>query len=171
MNPSAESTIDRLIESSKLADFANTKSSRAVASYHISDTQQQPANVPMLSYGLQVNRLADAPPEALIDTESSLNNRFDILGKSGYVYRTPSDSKSKTELNEFFAPITKPPTEPTKSTEIFFQTTAGRDYKPCENLNIWRDDIITTQAPVPDRYAHVDTRQMMKTKTDTCTKK
>lgn len=40
-----------------------------------------------MSYGLQLDRLADAPPANLVDTESHLKNQFDILSKSGYVYK------------------------------------------------------------------------------------
>lgn len=164
----ATKRVENLVSQSKLTEFADAKQSLDSAAYRISDVQQQPEKIPMLSYGLIATRLSEAPPTSLVDVESHLENRYDLLGKSGYIYKE-NNANTHNELNTFYEPPVAPsPAKP--YSESFFNQTAGRDYKPCAQDNFWRDDIIRTIRPVPDRYAHVDTRQMQKSKIDACTK-
>lgn len=165
-------TFDAIVEAGQLAEMSNTKQSRGVANYYINEVRMQPDELPMMSYGLQLNRLAEAPPTDLVDTESKLKNQFDILSRSGYVYKRQSDDNHGSHSTQNLAQPTLPSTE--KVTE-FFNPISGRDFnkfssKSCNEINIWRDDMTTVQTPVPTRFEHVDTRAIIKNKIDGCTK-
>ena len=109
----------------------------------------------------------------MVDIESQLKNQFDILSKSGYVYKKKGDSphidythSSSERLKQPTIPV------PEKVTE-FFNPISGRDFnkfssKSCNNINIWREDITTIQTPIPARFEHVDTRALTKEKIDQC---
>ena len=85
--------VNALVEASNLADLGNTRMSTQMASYYTNEVNKQPDTIPMMSYGIQITRQAEAPPSDLVDTESKLNNRYDILGRSGYVYRQGADGQ------------------------------------------------------------------------------
>jgi len=110
-------TFDAIVEAGQLAEISNTKQSRGVAAYYLNEVRMQPDELPMMSYGLQLNRLAEAPPTDLIDTESKLKNQFDILSKSGYVYKKQSDDNHGLHLTQKLAQPTLP--TPDKVTEFF----------------------------------------------------
>lgn len=163
-------TFDAIKEAGHLADLSNTKQSTDVSDYYLSSVQQQAANLPAMSYGLQLNRLADAPPTDLVDTESHLKNQFDILSKSGYVYK-------RNHATPLPAPETAALTQPSQTVNAkdFFNPISGRDFnkfskKSCNDLHFLRDDISMVKAPVPTRFDHVDTRALTKDKIDSCAK-
>ena len=165
-------TFNVLVEASQLAEMSNTKQSRGIADYYLNNVLMQPDQLPVMTYGLQLNRLAEAPPTDLVDTESKLKNQFDILGKSGYVYKKQSDDHVYKKHDHGLSEVLAQPTLPTadKVTE-FFNPISGRDFnkfssKSCNEINIWRDDITTVQTPVPTRFDHVDTRAIIKNKID-----
>lgn len=163
-------TFDAIIEAGQMAEMSNTKQSRGVADYYLNEVSMQADQLPIMSYGLQLNRLAEAPPTDLVDTESKLKNQFDILSKSGYVYKKQSDDNHDYSLTKGLAQPTLP--TPDKVTD-FFNPISGRDFnkfssKSCNEINIWRDDITTVQTPVPTRFEHVDTRAIIKNKIDEC---
>ena len=163
-------TFDAIVEAGKLAEFNDMKQSRGMSEYYLNKVSMQPDKLPMMSYGLQLNRLAEAPPTDLVDTESQLKNQFDILSKSGYVYKKQSSDNHIPHSTQNFAQPTLP--TPEKVTE-FFNPISGRDFnkfssQSCNEINIWRDDITTVQTPVPTRFDHVDTRAIIKNKIDAC---
>lgn len=165
-------TFDAILEAGQLAEMSNTKQSRGVADYYLNEVRMQPDELPVMSYGLQLNRLAEAPPTDLVDTESKLKNQFDILSKSGYVYKKQSDYNHEPPSTQNLAHPTLPSTEKVID---FFNPISGRDFnkfnsKGCNDINIWRDDITTVQTPVPTRFDHVDTRAIIKNKIDDCAK-
>ena len=84
---------------SNIPELANNKMFKNKSEYYLNDVNRQPEQIPTLSYGLQQTRQADAPPEDLIDIESRLNNRYDIIGKSGYVYKEEGDTLEDPENN------------------------------------------------------------------------
>lgn len=162
-------TFDAIIEAGQMAEMSNTKQSRGIADYYLNATSMQPDQLPMMTYGLQLNRLAEAPPTDLVDIESKLKNQFDILSKSGYVYKKQGDSLiDQSHSSQSLMQPTLPAAE--KVTE-FFNPISGRDFnkfssKSCNQINIWREDITTVQTPVPTRFEHVDTRALTKNKID-----
>ena len=167
-------TFNALVEASRMSEMSNTKQSRGVADYYLNEVRMQPDELPMMSYGLQLNRLAEAPPTGLVDTESKLKNQFDILSKSGYVYKKQSSHHHNDELAPHSTQNLAQPTLPTpdKITD-FLNPISGRDFnkfssKSCNEINIWRDDITTVQTPVPTRFDHVDTRAIIKNKIEDC---
>ena len=162
---------DAIKEAGHLVDLSNTKQSTDVSQYYLNDSvHQKTGTLPVMTYGLQLDRLSDAPPPDLIDTESHLKNQFDILSKSGYVYkrdegaleRSSSMTQPSSNVNDFLKSegvVT--------SAESFFNPVSGRDYhkfssKSCNDINIWRDDISTANRPMPKRFDHVDTRAILK---------
>tara|TARA_Y100000992_G_scaffold302250_1_gene275660 strand:+ start:2445 stop:2948 length:504 start_codon:yes stop_codon:yes gene_type:complete len=156
--------VNALVEASNLADLGNTRMSTQMASYYTNEVNKQPDTMPMMSYGIQITRQAEAPPSDLVDTESKLNNRYDILGRSGYVYRQGAYGQGARR-----PPAAAPaPTAPKKTinAEDFFSQISTRDDKECKSYSIWRDDIIRVQRPYQRRQAHVDTRQMTKDRID-----
>ena len=162
--------IDHIAQAGRLADMANTQQSTDVSNYYVNQVKMQPSNLPMLSYGLQITRQADAPPTDLVDTESKLKNQYDILGRSGFVYHPDGALGNRQVLPEAFS---TPMAAPAPATNDFFLPVSGRDFhsfssKACQNINIWRNDIITTTTPVPQRFPHVDTRAITKEKIDKC---
>ena len=84
---------------SNIPELANTKMFKDKSDYYLNNIYKQPDQIPTLSYGLQQTRQADAPPENLIDVESRLNNRYDIIGKSGYVYKEDGESVEDYQLD------------------------------------------------------------------------
>ena len=162
---------DVIVEAAQLAEMSNTKQSRGVADYYLNEVSMQPDELPMMSYGLQINRLADAPPTDLVDTESKLKNQFDILSKSGYVYKRQGDNNNHGPHS--IQNLAQPTLPSTEQVTEFFNPISGRDFnkfssKSCNEINIWRDDITTVQTPVPTRFEHVDTRAIIKNKIDEC---
>ena len=165
---------DTLIEASHMAEMSNTRQSRGVADYYLNHTSTQPDQLPMMTYGLQLDRLAEAPPTDLVDTESKLKNQYDILSRSGYVYKQPGKSLTHTEPSQDHLrnAIQTTLPAPQKVTE-FLNPISGRDFnkfsrKSCNDINIWRDDITTVETLVPTRFGHVDTRAITKDKIDHC---
>lgn len=164
----ARKLIDDIAAAGRLADMANTQQSTDIANYFVNEVKMQPENMPTFSYGLQLTRQADAPPTHLVDTESQLKNQYDILGRSGFVYHPDGALGNRQVLPETFsAPVA------TASANDFFLPVSGRDFhsfsnKACQNMNIWRNDIITTERPIPQRFEHVDTRAITKEKIDKC---
>lgn len=165
-------TFDAIVEAGQLANQSNTKQSRGVADYYLNSISMKSDHLPMMTYGLQLDRLADAPPSDLIDTESHLKNQYDILGKSGYVYNTQTASSAippSPQSEKVLLPT------PGKMLE-FFNPISGRDFnkfskKSCNNINIWRDDITIVQDVPSTRFGHIDTRALTKDKIDTCASK
>lgn len=160
-------TFDAIIEAGQMAEMSNTKQSRGVAEYYLNEVLMQPDQIPTMSYGLQSDRLAEAPPTDLVDTESQLKNQFDILGKSGYVYNR---SRGNEHSNKSFM---KPTLQTPEKVAAFFNPISGRDFnkfskKSCGKLNAERVDLVTVLTPGLFRFDHVDTRAMMKNKTDEC---
>lgn len=165
-------TFDAILEAGQLAEISNAKQSKGISDYYLNGVSMQPDQLPMMSYGLQLNRLAEAPPTDLVDTESNLKNQFDILSRSGYVYKKQNNDNQEIVFQS--TQNSEQPTLPTtaKVTE-FFNPISGRDFnkfssKSCNEINLWRDDITTVQTPVPTRFDHVDTRAIMKNKIDEC---
>lgn len=160
---------DTVVEAGQLAEMSNTRQSVRVADYYVDPVKMSPDNLPVMSYGMQLDRLADAPPSALIDTESSLKNQYDILSKSGHVYRKggePPVARPKAA-----APAPPPSAVAPVSAKAFFNPISGRDLnkfskKSCEDMNFWRDDVTMVHAPVTTRFEHVDTRALTKDKID-----
>lgn len=162
-------TFDAIIEAGQMAEMSNTKQSRGISDYYLNETSMQPDELPMMTYGLQLNRLAEAPPTNLVDTESKLKNQYDILSRSGYVYKREGDSLTDTQPSQdnFMQPTLPAPQVVTE----FFNPISGRDFnkfskKSCNDINIWRDDITTVETPVPTRFEYVDTRALTKDKID-----
>ena len=163
-------TFDAILEAGQLADMSNTKQSRGISDYYLNGVSMQPDQLPMMSYGLQLNRLAEAPPTDLVDTESNLKNQYDILSRSGYVYKRQNYQENTFQSTQNLAQPTLPSTQVVTE---FFNPISGRDFnkfssKSCNEINIWRDDITTVQTPVPTRFEHVDTRAMIKNKIEEC---
>ena len=104
-------TFNAIVEAGQMAEMSNTKQSRGVADYYLNEVRMQPDELPMMSYGLQLNRLAEAPPTDLVDTESKLKNQFDILSKSGYVYKRQGDDNHGPHSTQNLAQPTLPSTE------------------------------------------------------------
>ena len=155
---------------SNIPELANTKMLKDKSDYYLNTIYKQPAQIPTLSYGLQQTRQADAPPEDLIDVESRLNNRYDIIGKSGYVYKQEGETVDDHQLDmgprlDKIQPIGNLP-----EAETFFAQVSGRDFKVCDTLNYWRNDMLTIQRPVQERYPYIDTRQQTKSKINDCQK-
>jgi hypothetical protein len=159
---------------SNIPELADNKMSRDRSAYYLNSVYQQPERIPTLSYGLQQTRLAEAPPEDLIDVESRLNNRYDIIGKSGYVYKNRGESEEDHQLlteplAEYAGPVGALP-----QADEFFEQVSGRDFKgfghACVRLNYWRDDMLTVSRPVQERYPHIDTRLETKEKINDCQK-
>ena len=171
-----EKKFDAVIEAGQLADMSNTKQSRDVSNYYLNSVSINP-ELPVMSYGLQLDRLAEAPPTNLVDTESQLKNQYDILGKSGYVFKKQNEmhSDSSSHQNEFTTnTLTQPPLPKQEHVKEFFNPISGRDFnkfskKSCDDMNIWRDDVTTVSAPIPIRFEHIDTRAQFKDKIDACT--
>ena len=171
-------TFNAIVEAGQMAEMSNTKQSRGVADYYLNKVSMHPDQLPMMSYGLQLNRLTEAPPTRLVDTESKLKNQFDILSKSGYVYKKQRYGNHNYSLSEGLASHSNQnfsqPTLPTTDKLIeFFNPISGRDFnkfssKSCNEIDIWRDDITTGQTPVPTRFDYVDTRAIIKKKIDEC---
>ena len=129
-------TFNALVEASRMSEMSNTKQSRGVADYYLNEVRMQPDELPMMSYGLQLNRLAEAPPTGLVDTESKLKNQFDILSKSGYVYKHKGEAIADHGIDRVL-PVAEAHELPNADT--FFSQTAGRDYKSfgsvCDRLD------------------------------------
>lgn len=152
-----------ITEASKLAELSNTKQSISVSDYYLSNIVAK-SDMPMMSYGLQLDRLADAPPSNLVDTESMLKNQFDLIGKSGHVYKPvtyPQSNAQEQPSSTSTSSSVKP------SHKEFFVPISGRDFhsfskKSCNSLSIWRDDINHSSAPIQGRFEYVDTRALTK---------
>ena len=162
---------DAIVEAGQMAEMSNTKQSRGVANYYLNEVSMQADQLPVMSYGLQLNRLAEAPPTDLVDTESKLKNQYDILSKSGYVYK--KQNTSPTLHNNPNKELTQPTLPSTQKVVDFFNPVSGRDFnkfssKSCNEINIYRDDITTVNTPVPTRFEHIDTRTIIKDKIDKC---
>lgn len=167
---------DAILNAGQMAEMSNTKQSRGISDYYLNTVSMQPDTLPIMSYGLQLSRISTVPPTGLIDTESKLKNQFDILSKSGYVYK--KQSENDYSLSEGLAPHSNKnfaqPTLPTKDKVTkFFNPISGRDFnkfssKSCNEINIWRDDITTVQTPFHTRFDHVDTRAIIKNKIEDC---
>mgnify|MGYP001456535088 CR=1 FL=1 len=57
---------DAIVEAGQMAEMSNTKQSRGVANYYLNEVSMQADQLPVMSYGLQLNRLAEAPPTAVV---------------------------------------------------------------------------------------------------------
>eukprot|EP00965_Chrysotila_dentata_P193812 6175982-Pleurochrysis_carterae.AAC.1 len=148
--PSSSNGIGAIVASSKLADLANTRMSTTIAQYY-TDSAPQAATASFnahVTYGLMLTKQDMAPPEGLVDVESRLNNRYDILGKSGYVYRDsgnePTDHVGQRGVADIASihPMTSAPSS------NYFEAISGRDFssfskKSCQQHNFWRDDLVT----------------------------
>jgi hypothetical protein len=167
--------LNEIMDAADLADMSNTKQSGRVSKYYLDGVNSQPKTLPMMSYGLQLTRQADAPPTSLIDTESQLKNQFDLLGKSGFVYRKDG-SMPNMHSNAQSDTASLPPVESAVTVNDFFLPMSGRDFnnfskKSCSTTNIWRDDINTRKDAINSlnsRFAHIDTRAQTKDRIDSC---
>ena len=163
---------NEIIEAGHLADMSNTKASLNIAQYYMNPMKISNDQLPMMSYGLQLDRIADAPPTSLVDTESHLKNQYDILGKSGYVYK--GEKSSENILNTHLtnnSSILQNSLPDASIIKDFFNPISGRNFqkfsgKTCNNINIWRNDVNIVQAPSPTRYEYIDTRALIKDKID-----
>ena len=150
---------------SNIPEMADNKMSRQKSEYYMNAVNVMP-DIPVFSYGMPQTRQAESLPESLVDVESRLNNRYDIIGKAGYVYK-----KDGERIEDH---MTVPKVQPIKHSELgvekFFSQVAGRDMKApeCSSSSFWRDDIVTIQRPEFDRYPHVDTRLQSKDKINDC---
>lgn len=159
---------DDVIKSSNLANLAETKMSVMAASYQLDASTLGSSKLPTGSYGMQQDRITEAPPTDLVDVESMLNNRYDILGRSGYVY--------KGQDLDTVAPVhlTKPNRRSVQQPPVnFFQQESDRDYKRFnkkgnEQLNMWREDIVTASQPQLPRVEYNDTRAAIKDQLSEC---
>lgn len=167
---------DGIIEASRLADMSNTKQSTTIADYYVNNVRVTPSKLPSMTYGLQLDRLTDAPPTDLIDTESSLKNQFDLLGRSGYVYRKEKESVYPSNNDSLLmTPLASSKTLPSsEKLDTFFTPISGRDFssfskKSCNNdIATSRQDINLTVTPVPKRFDYIDTRSLTKDKLQSC---
>ncbi len=159
---------------SNIPELSNTKMFKDRSEYYLNSVYKQPEKIPTLSYGLQQTRQADAPPEYLIDVESRLNNRYDIIGKSGYVYTHEGETIEDHQIDMGTQLNRIQPLGDLPEADTFFAQISGRDFKSfgfvCDTLNYRRDDMLTIQLPVPERYPYIDTRQQTKSKINDCQK-
>jgi hypothetical protein len=159
---------------SNIPELANTKMFKDRSEYYLNSVYRQPEQIPTLSYGLQQTRQADAPPEDLVDIESRLNNRYDIIGKSGYVYKQEGETVEDHQLDMGPQLDKIQPLDNLAEADTFFAQISGRDFKSfgsvCDTFNYWRDDMLTIQRPVQERYPYIDTRQQTKSKINDCQK-
>ena len=168
-----DATVETIATASNLTELANTKMSTAMAAYYIDGVRVQPGAerglVPTFSYGLQLTRQADAPPSTLVDVESQLSRRYDIIGKTGLVYERGDRVPSQPP------PTPTPPALATASdADTFFTPSSDRDFhrlssKACERklTQFWRDEVIVA-APQPynERAIGTLTRQATKDRRD-----
>lgn len=148
------------------SELADDRMSAAIAAYRVdASNQRSPTELVMASYGLQVNRLAAAPPTEYVDVESRLMNRYDMIGKAGFVYRGSGDDAGDHAIVMPSPPLASPMASP-EDASSFLQSAAARDYRsgPCITPSVtWRDDIVTVRAPeYAERAPYVDTRMMSK---------
>lgn len=153
---------------SNLPELADNKMSRQQSEYYLNAVNMRPNRIPTFSYGMQQTRQAESPPESLIDTESRLNNRYDIIGKSGYVYR--KDGESMEDHVSINIPQVRDSRTDENQIDSFFNQISGRDVENfgCSSPSFWRKDVLTVNKPVPTRYSHVDTRLQTKDKINDC---
>lgn len=163
-----QTKLDHILTASTNADMANTSMSRHVSNYwmanHIYDNSVENTHI---QHVLMHDRLSDAPPTALIDTESYLNNRFDVLGRSGYVYRRSGNYTD--DHIQISNPNTQDINNSANKSNEFFQQVSGRDYHKQDGLiNMYRQDVIISNYRPLGRQAYVDTRQLTKDKLKKC---
>jgi hypothetical protein len=79
---------------------------------------------PLADVGIPADRLQEAPPESMIDVESQLNNRFDILGKGGVVYGDAESSILRAVRES--APVATPALPTPAKVDEFFRGVSDR---------------------------------------------
>lgn len=146
------------VEQSQIPELDNIKMSNGLMEYQVSDVRQRKPAEPLASYGLQATRYLDAPPTSLVDNESLLMNRYDVIGRSGYVY----SSNGKTPvLNEFVTPDM--PAGGGETPAKFLDPVASRDaHLGCNPLNYYRMDVGVPKTPYIPQYQVVNTRRIAK---------
>ena len=151
---------------SPASELADHRMAKQLEAYQVNPVRMQPVvqggSYPFFSYGIQADRLAEAPPSSIVDVETRLNNRYDIIGKSGYVYRTDADVTPQLRSPSSFEPPTSTPIPPD-----FFAQAAGRDFE-CDVKSFYRADIVIPTAPYIAQQQYVDTRAATKDQLASC---
>lgn len=144
------------------------KNSMLQASYYMDPVYMRPVGEPVVTYGLIATRMLDAPQTPqLVDIESALTNRFDIIGKCGNVYRKDDSTEGMQSVPTNDEGIHHAPPSLRNGVEIdtFLQRYSDRDARMLQAMERpqWnRDDVNTRDAPYIPQATYTDTRAMAK---------
>lgn len=145
--------------------LAEERNSMLQAAYYIDPVYMRPLGEPVATFGINTTRMLDAPQTAdLVDVESMLTSRYDIIGRSGNVYR--KNGSEDTPLSEDAEGVSHMPiAKYSMETDKFLQRYSDRDTRMLQDREKpqWqREDINTREVPYIPQATYNDTRASAK---------